>query len=106
MLYGQVQDRAALCGLLDRILSLGLEVVEVQRLPTTPDELGANPSPAVTPVELHEPAAELQDRLGHRARRAEARPAAIVLLGLLGEAGTPVPGGSLPARGRPPQGRR
>ena len=44
VLYGPVQDQAALHGLLDRILSSGLEVVEVRRLPITPDELGANPS--------------------------------------------------------------
>jgi hypothetical protein len=35
-----LQDQAALLGLLDRILSYGLEVVEVRRLPRTPDELG------------------------------------------------------------------
>ena len=45
VLYGPVQDQAALWGLLDRIQSSGLEVVEVRRLPTTPDKLGANPSP-------------------------------------------------------------
>jgi hypothetical protein len=33
VLYGPVQDQAALWGLLDRILSSGLEVVEVRRLP-------------------------------------------------------------------------
>jgi hypothetical protein len=44
VLYGPVQDRAALHGLLDRILSSGLEVVEVRRLPMPPDELGVNPS--------------------------------------------------------------
>jgi hypothetical protein len=33
VLYGPVQDQAALGGLLDRILSSGLEVVEVRRLP-------------------------------------------------------------------------
>ena len=40
VLYGSVEDQAALHGLVDRILSSGLEVVEVRRLPTTPDELG------------------------------------------------------------------
>ena len=40
VLYGPVQDQAALWVLLDRILSSGLEVVEVRRLPITPDELG------------------------------------------------------------------
>ena len=33
VLYGPVQDQAALWGLVDRILSSGLEVVEVRRLP-------------------------------------------------------------------------
>ena len=67
VLYGPVQHQAALWGLLDRILSSGLEVVEVRRLPITPDELGVNRATAVTPMELHELAAELQSRLGHRA---------------------------------------
>ena len=40
VLYGPVQDQAALWGLVDRIQSSGLEVVEVRRLPTSPDELG------------------------------------------------------------------
>ena len=40
VLYGPVHDQTALHGLVDRILSSGLEVVEVRRLPTTPDELG------------------------------------------------------------------
>jgi hypothetical protein len=40
VLYGPVQDQAGLGGLVDRILSSGLEVVEVRRLPITPDELG------------------------------------------------------------------
>ena len=31
-------------GLVDRILSSGLEVVEVRRLPTSPDELEGEPS--------------------------------------------------------------
>jgi hypothetical protein len=44
VLYGPAHDQAALWGLLDRILSSGLEVVEVRRLPVTPDELGVNPS--------------------------------------------------------------
>ena len=33
VLYGPVQDQAALCSLVDRILSSGLEVAEVWRLP-------------------------------------------------------------------------
>jgi hypothetical protein len=44
VLYGPVQDQAALLGLVDRILSSGLEVVEVRRLPITPDERGVDPS--------------------------------------------------------------
>jgi hypothetical protein len=44
VLYGPVQDQAAFHALLDRILSSGLEVVEVRRLPITPDEPGVNPS--------------------------------------------------------------
>src|SRR4029453_9189354 len=42
VLYGPVQDQAALGGLVDRILSHGLEVVEVRRLPTPPAGLGGN----------------------------------------------------------------
>jgi hypothetical protein len=38
VLYGPVQDQAALGSLVDRCLSHGLEVVEVRRLPTSPDE--------------------------------------------------------------------
>jgi hypothetical protein len=33
VLYGDVVDRAALHGLLDRVQSLGLELVEIRRLP-------------------------------------------------------------------------
>ena len=44
VVYGPVPDQAALGGLLDRMLSSGLEVVEVRRLPRTPDEPGVNPS--------------------------------------------------------------
>jgi hypothetical protein len=40
VLYGPVQDQATLGGLVERFLSHGLEVVEVRRLPRTPDELG------------------------------------------------------------------
>ena len=35
VLYGPVQDQASLHGLLDRIQSLGLELVEIRRLPTS-----------------------------------------------------------------------
>lgn len=38
VLHGPVQDQAALYGLLDRIQSLGLELVEIRRLPDAPDE--------------------------------------------------------------------
>jgi hypothetical protein len=40
VLYGPVQDQAALGGLVDRILSSGLEVVEARRLPSHPMSLG------------------------------------------------------------------
>ena len=43
VLYGPVQDQAALYGLLDRIQSLGLELVEVRRLPETPGEPRQSP---------------------------------------------------------------
>jgi hypothetical protein len=36
VLYGDVVDRAALHGLIDRVQSLGLELVEIRRLPETP----------------------------------------------------------------------
>jgi hypothetical protein len=36
VLHGPVQDQAALYGLLDRIQSLGLELIEVRRLPEAP----------------------------------------------------------------------
>jgi hypothetical protein len=38
VLHGPVQNQAALHRLLDRIRSLGLELVEVRRLPRGPDE--------------------------------------------------------------------
>jgi hypothetical protein len=38
VLHGPVQDQAELYGLLDRIQALGLELVEVRRLPDLPDE--------------------------------------------------------------------
>ena len=43
VLYGPVQDQAALYGLLDRIQSLGLELVEVRQLPASADEVPAEP---------------------------------------------------------------
>ena len=38
VLHGPVQDQSALYGLLDRVQSLGLELVEVRRLPDPPGE--------------------------------------------------------------------
>jgi hypothetical protein len=43
VLYGPVRDQAALYGLLDQIQALGLELVEVRRLPDSPGE------PEITP---------------------------------------------------------
>jgi hypothetical protein len=45
VLYGSVQDQAALYGLLDRIQSLGLELVEIRQLPASADEVPAEPEP-------------------------------------------------------------
>jgi hypothetical protein len=45
VLYGPVQDQAALAGLVDRCLWHGLEVVEARRLPTSPDKLEGEPEP-------------------------------------------------------------
>jgi hypothetical protein len=57
LLHGPVQDQAALYGLLDRIQSLGLELVEVRRLPEVPGEAresptqgGDDPSPGPDPA--------------------------------------------------------
>jgi hypothetical protein len=44
VLQGPVQDQAALYGLLERVQSLGLELVEVRRLPEAPAERGSPPS--------------------------------------------------------------
>ena len=37
LLHGQVRDQAELYGLLGRIQSLGLELIEVRRLPEAPE---------------------------------------------------------------------
>jgi hypothetical protein len=41
VLHGPVQDQASLHGLVDRIQSLGLELVEIRRLPASADEVPA-----------------------------------------------------------------
>jgi hypothetical protein len=51
VLYGPVPDQSSLHGLLDRIQSLGLELVEIRRLPASPDERAAEPEPPVCPVD-------------------------------------------------------
>jgi hypothetical protein len=38
VLRGPVLDQAALHGLLDRVQALGLELIEVRRVPASPDE--------------------------------------------------------------------
>jgi hypothetical protein len=45
VLHGPVQDQSSLHDLLDRIQSLGLELVEIRRLPATSEELAAEPEP-------------------------------------------------------------
>jgi hypothetical protein len=45
VLHGPVQDQSSLHGLLDRIQSLGLELVEIRRLPISPNEIAAEPEP-------------------------------------------------------------
>jgi hypothetical protein len=45
VLHGPVEDQSSLHGLLDRIQSLGLELVEIRRLPTAPGEAAAEPGP-------------------------------------------------------------
>jgi hypothetical protein len=45
VLHGPVQDQSSLHGLLDRIQSLGLELVEIRRLPDPADELPAELEP-------------------------------------------------------------
>jgi len=43
VLYGPVQDQAALYRLLQRIQSLGRELVEIRQLPAAADEVAAEP---------------------------------------------------------------
>jgi hypothetical protein len=45
VLHGAVQDQSSLHGLLDRIQSLGLELVEIRRLPEPADESTAELEP-------------------------------------------------------------
>jgi hypothetical protein len=45
VLHGPVGDQSSLHGLLDRIQSLGLELVEIRRLPTSSEEMPAEPEP-------------------------------------------------------------
>ena len=45
VLHGPVEDQSSLHGLLDRIQSLGLELVEIRRLPASSDELATEPEP-------------------------------------------------------------
>jgi hypothetical protein len=45
VLHGPVQDQSSLHGLLDRIQSLGLELVEIRQLPAAADPLTAEPEP-------------------------------------------------------------
>ena len=45
VLHGPVLDQSSLHGLLDRIQSLGLELVEIRRLPTSSEEMPAEPEP-------------------------------------------------------------
>ena len=52
VLHGPMEDQSSLRGLLDRIQSLDLELVEIRRLPTSPDEAAAEPEPpAMSPRE-------------------------------------------------------
>jgi hypothetical protein len=45
VLHGPLQDQSSLHRLLDRIQSLGLELVEIRRLPDPADELSAELEP-------------------------------------------------------------
>ena len=45
VLHGPIKDQSSLHSLLDRIQSLGLELVEIRRFPAGSDELAAEPEP-------------------------------------------------------------
>ena len=45
VLHGPIQDQSSLHGLLDRIQSLGLELVEIRRLPASAEESPLQPEP-------------------------------------------------------------
>ena len=45
VLHGPVQDQSSLHGLLDRIQSLGLDLVGIRQLPAAADSLTAEPEP-------------------------------------------------------------
>ena len=45
VLYGPVPDQSSLHSLLDRIQSLGLELVEIRQLPAAAEPLTAEPKP-------------------------------------------------------------
>ena len=45
VLHGPVADQSSLHGLLDRIQSLGLELVEIRQFPTAAERLTAEPEP-------------------------------------------------------------
>ena len=50
MLSGEVSDQSALLGLLARLRALGLDVVEVRRVLTTPEPAAPEPAAPELPV--------------------------------------------------------
>ena len=48
VLHGEITDQAALHGLLDRVADLGLELIEVRRLPEAPPDSPPAPHPPTT----------------------------------------------------------
>jgi hypothetical protein len=58
VLHGPVEDQAALHGLIRRIEALGLELIEVRRLPTDPTST-PTPAPPPAPVAPATPAEPL-----------------------------------------------